>query len=66
MEEYGCMGRTINLITSGIMEKVRKNVVLTGSMQKIVLKQAIATLARSEAKAAIQLRRQKHRPSLLT
>ena len=47
------MGRTINLMTSGTMNKVRKTVVLPGRMQKTVLKRAIATLARSEAKSAI-------------
>ena len=64
IKAYGWVGRTIHLMISGIMEKVRKIVVLTGSMQKTFLKQTIATLARSEAKSTIQLCCQKHRPSL--
>ena len=55
MKAYRWMGRTSHLMISGIMEKVRKIFVLSGSMQKTVLKQTIATLARSEAKSAIQL-----------
>ena len=47
IKAYGWVGRTIHLMISGIMEKVSKIVVLTGSMQKTVLKQAITTLARS-------------------
>ena len=66
MKAYGWMGRTIHMMTSGIMDKVRKIFVLTGSMQKTVLKQAIGTLARSEAKSAIQLNSRKHRLSLST
>ena len=58
MKVYGWMGRTSHLMTSGTMEKVRKIVILTRSMQKTFLKQAIATLARSEAKSAIQFRSQ--------
>ena len=54
MKAYGCMRRMSHLMTSGRMEKLRKFVVLTGSMQKIVLKQTITTLARSEAKAEIK------------
>ena len=46
MKAYGWMGGTRNLMTSGTMEKVRKIVVLTGSMQKTVLKRSIATLER--------------------
>ena len=66
MKAYGWMGSTIHLMTSGTMEKVRKMVVLPGSMQKTALKQSIATQARSEAKDAIQLRSQPHRRSLST
>ena len=66
MKAYGWIGSTIHLMTSGIMDKVRKIIVLTGSMQKTALKQAISKLARSEAKSAIKLRSQKHRPSLST
>ena len=66
MQVYGWMGRTIHLMTSVKMEKVRKFLVLTGSIQKTVLKQAIATLERSYAKTAIQLRSRPHRPSLST
>ena len=44
----------------------KKIVVLTGSMQKIVLKRAIAKEARSEVKSAIQLHSRIHRPSLST
>ena len=66
MKAYGWMGSTIHLMTSGTMEKVRKSVVLHRSIQKTFLKQAISTLARSEAKAAIQLHSQPHRPSLST
>ena len=54
MKSYGWMGRMVHLMTSGTMERIRKIVVLPGSMQKTVLKREIATLARSEAKAAIQ------------
>ena len=43
-----------------------KTVVLPRSMQRTVLKQSIATLARSEAKSAIQLCIPPHRPSLST
>ena len=63
---YDWMGRTSHLMTSDVMEKVRKIVVLTGSMQKTVLKRSIEVLARSEAKFAIQLHSIKHRPSLST
>ena len=66
MKAYGWMGKTSHLMTSGIMEKVRKIVVLIGSMQKTVLKQTITTFIRSEEKATIQLRSLKHRPSLST
>ena len=66
MKAYVWMERTINLMTSGIMDRVRKTVVLTGIIQKIVLERAIATLATSEAKAAIKLRSQNTRKSLLT
>ena len=38
MKAYGWMGRTSHLLTSDIMEKVRKIVVLTKNMQKKVLK----------------------------
>ena len=61
MKAYKWMGRTSHLMTSSTMEKARKIVVLTGSMQKTVLKQEIATLARLEAKSAIQLCSQIHR-----
>ena len=63
---YGWMGRTIHLIASGTMEKVIKTVVLPGSIQKTFFKQEITTLEKTEAKAAIQLRSQPHRLSLLT
>ena len=53
MKAYGLMGRMIHMMTSGKMEKVRKIVVLTGSMQKTDLKREIATVARSETKVAI-------------
>ena len=43
-------------MTLGTMDKVRKIVILPGSMQKTSLKQAIATLSRSEAKDSIKLR----------
>ena len=66
MKAYVCMVRTIHLITSGTMEKVRKTIVIPKSMQKTVLKRTIATLARSEAKSAIQLRNQPSGPSLST
>ena len=66
MKAYGWMGRTTHLMTSGITDKVIKIVVITGIMQKTVLKRAISTLATLEAKAAIQLRIQKHRRSLST
>ena len=62
---YGYVGRTTHLMNSGIMDKVRNIFVLTGSMQKTVLKRSIAILARSETEAAIQLGSQKHIPSLL-
>ena len=48
MKAYRWMGRTIRLMTSGTIEKVRRIVVLPGSMQKKVLKRANATLASSE------------------
>ena len=63
---YVWMGRTSHLMISGIMERVRKIVVLTGSMQKTFLQREITTLARSEAKSIIQLRSRKHRPILST
>ena len=66
MKLYVWMGKTSHLMTSGKMEKVIKIVVLPRSIQKTVLKQAIATIARSEAKAKIQFFSQKHRPSLST
>ena len=47
MKLYGWIGRTSHLMTQGTMEKVRKIVVIPGSMQKTVLKQAIVTLASS-------------------
>ena len=47
MKEYVWIGRTGHLMTSGTMEKVRKIVVLTGSMQKKVFKQEITSLERS-------------------
>ena len=56
MKAYGWMGRTSHLMTLGTMDKVRKIVILPGSMQKTSLKQAIATLSRSEAKDSIKLR----------
>ena len=56
MKAYVCMVRTIHLITSGTMEKVRKIIVITKSMHKTVLKQTIATLARSEAKSPMKFR----------
>ena len=66
---YVWMDRMKHLIASGTIEKVRKIVLLPGSMQEKVLKRAIATIARSEAKsaiqlAAIQLCSQPHMPSL--
>ena len=66
MKAYGWMGRTIHLMTSGTMEKVKKVVLLSRSMQKTVMKQEIATLASSEEKSTIQVRSQPHRPKLLT
>ena len=54
MKTYRWM-RTIYLMNSGAMKKVRKFVVLPGSMNNTVLKRAIATLARSEAKPTKQL-----------
>ena len=65
MKAYGWMGRTRHLMTLGTMEKVRKIVVLTGSMQKTVFKREIAILVRSETKNAMKLRSRIHRPSLL-
>ena len=47
-------------------KEVNKIVVLPRIMQKTVLKRAITALARSEAKPAIQLRSQPHRPRLST
>ena len=66
MKAYGWMGRMSHPTTSVTMEKLSKIVVLPGSMQKTVLKEAIATLARSEENDAIQLISQPHRPSLST
>ena len=50
MKAYVWMERKIYLMTSGTTEKVRKVVVLTGIMQKTVLKRAVSTLARSKEK----------------
>ena len=47
-------------------EKCKKNRCITCSVQKTVLKRAIATLARLEAKSAIQFRSKPHRLRLLT
>ena len=66
MKGYRWMGTKNHLMTSGKMEKVRKIVVLTGSMRKTVLKRTITTLARSEVKAAVQLCSQKKRTILST
>ena len=66
MKVYGCMRRKDYLMTSGTMEKVRKIVLLPGSMQKTFLKRAIATLVSSEAKAAIKLISRLSWPSLST
>ena len=66
MKVYGWMGRTSHLMNSGTMEKVRKIVVLTRSMQNTFLNQAIASLARPEANPAIQFISLSHRPSIST
>ena len=66
MKAYGWMGRKIHMMILGTMERVIKIVVLPGSKQKTVLKRAIATLERSEAKSAIQLHSRPHMPSPLT
>ena len=66
MKAHGWMGRKIHLMILGTMEKVRKIVVLTGSMQKTVLKRAIIALARSKAKSAIKLHSRPQRSILAT
>ena len=53
---YGWMRRIIHLMNSVKMEKIRTILIIPGSMQKTVFKQATATLSRLEAKAAMKLR----------
>ena len=54
------------MMTSGTIEKIKCIVVLLSSIQKAVSKQAIETLARSEAKDAIKFYIQPHRAILST